>query len=93
MIDCKECYDFAHRIYTRGEIARADVQEIASQRHSLQYCVTEEDNGRIILQLENLHHFLQRIVRQSTDIQISIELHKASCCVMEMIDDLETSKN
>lgn len=89
MMNCEECYDYAHKIYVRGEIGRVDIPKVAIDRHILKGCDHVLDNKKLIIELDKLHEFLYGAHLASTESEAAYTLHRACHTVTDIIHEIK----
>ena len=86
---CEECYEYAHKIYVRGEIGRADIPRLAIDRHVLKGCAHVMDNNKIIARLEKLYEFLYGTHLATNDQEAAGTFHRACHTLTEIIHEIK----
>lgn len=89
MIDCEECYEYANKIYARGEIEVEGIHKLALDRHILKGCDKVVGNAKIISDLEKLHEFLYGAHLASTEHEAAATLHRACHMVNDIVTEVK----
>lgn len=89
MIDCEDCYEYANKIYLRGEIESCDIHKLVIDRHVLKGCDKVLDFKKIIIQLEKLHEFLYGAHLATTEQEACATLHRACHTVTDIIHEIK----
>jgi hypothetical protein len=89
MIDCEECFEYANKIFERGEIESADIHKLMLDRHVLKGCDKILDFKKITIELEKLHEFLYGAHLATNDHEACATLHRACHTVTDIIHEIK----